>query len=398
MNKDIQREGLVRCVHCGTCKARCPTYLLTHNEAMSARGRIMLLHELREQRIHPTPALAERIFSCMLCEACSGVCPAGVDIPSLLYMGRGVLMPQLKGGGVLRRVVKWVLSRPSQTLPLIRLLQLFMRYTTGRTSLYPMIARRSFKDEVRLLRNPQSKGRIALFSGCSVNYLYPDLGRMLAGLILGEGYEVVVFRGEVCCGEPFRSLGLEREAEAFALRNIEHFSRVHALAVVSLCPTCTMVMKKYYPEIAGRRTYNVMDVNEFITEFASLEGLYLKDRITYHDPCHLNYSLGITVHPRKILQGIKGLELTEMRHPEQCCGFAGLFSIRYRSLSRKITEAKIRDILSTHASTVVTSCPGCVMHLGLSLKKAGYQIPVKHIIQILSESRRSSGQAAYHQE
>jgi len=351
---------------------------------------MVLLHELQEERISPTPGLAERIFSCMLCEACSGVCPTGLDIPSLIYRGRSLLRGSMKKGMILKTITKFTFLHPDTTMPFIRTVQGLIHYTIGRLwdmDQFPMIAKRPFKDEIRLLRDSKSRGRVAIFSGCSVNYLFPDLGRRLAGLIMAAGYEVVVFRGEVCCGEPFRSLGLDKEAEILARKNTDHFSRVHALAIVSLCPTCTMVMKKYYPEITGRVIQNVMDVNEFIREFIPLDDLRLPDeKITYHDPCHMKYVLGITGPPRDILSRINGLELIEMRHPENCCGFAGLFSVRYRDISKKITEAKINDIISTSASTVVTSCPGCIMHLSRALKKAKKNIRVKHIVQLLSEA------------
>jgi len=390
MDLGIYKGHLSKCVHCGRCKARCPTYLITLNESMSARGRMVLLHELQGERLSPTPGLAERIFSCMLCEACSGVCPAGLDIPSLIYRGRSLLRGSMKRGMILKTITKLALLHPDTTMPFIRIIQGLMTHIISRFSdidRFPMIAKRPFKDEVRVLRNSKSRGRVAIFSGCNVNYLFPDLGRRLVGLIMAAGYEVVVFRGEVCCGEPFRSLGLDKEAETLAKKNTDHFSRVHALAIVSLCPTCTTVMKKYYPEITGKVIQNVMDVNEFIKEFIPLDGLRLPDeRVTYHDPCHMRYVLEITNLPREILSKIAGIELIEMKHPENCCGFAGLFSVRYRDISKKITEAKINDIISTSASTVVTSCPGCMMHLNMTLKRIKRDIRVKHIIHLLSDA------------
>ena len=53
---------------------------------------------------------------------------------------------------------------------------------------------------------------MAIFTGCSINFLYPHLGVSLINILLKAGYEVVVPSGEVCCGMPLRTLGMEDEA------------------------------------------------------------------------------------------------------------------------------------------------------------------------------------------
>jgi glycolate oxidase iron-sulfur subunit len=82
---------LSRCVRCGTCKALCPTYDEDSSEAMGARGRIAILWGLSSGKLVSSPALNDRIFSCTLCGACSGLCPPGIDIKEISYHGRKLL-------------------------------------------------------------------------------------------------------------------------------------------------------------------------------------------------------------------------------------------------------------------------------------------------------------------
>ena len=55
-----------------------------------------------------------------------------------------------------------------------------------------------------------------------------------------------------------------------------------------------------------------MDVNEFISKYDIVSGLEIKPSVlTYHDPCHLSYGLGIRDKPRQILNSIEGVKLVE---------------------------------------------------------------------------------------
>ncbi len=374
-----------RCVRCGICKTLCPTYLTSHSESMGARGRIAMLGELGKNKLTPSENLADKIFSCMLCGACKNVCPTGIDIPEVIYGGRAVLRNSFHKGRFLRRALKFSMERMDPVFTFLRLSQKFLR--PGKLRDIPEIASTPFKNGIQVYKNVKKLGRIAIFAGCSVNYLYPNLGHALVNILLSKGYEVVVFKGELCCGAPLRSLGFEKETSALARRNIEHFNKVRAEAIISLCPTCTMVIRDQYPLIAGDTIGNIMDVNEFLIKYNTTSKLETTpDVVTYHDPCHLSFGIGIRDKPRDILKNIKGIEFVEMKHADECCGFAGLFSMHYKEMSQTIGEKKIDNITDTQAETVVTSCPGCVMQLEALKKKSGSSFKVKHIVEVIDEA------------
>ena len=383
-------DKLSKCVRCGSCKSACPTYLTTLNETMGARGRIAMLDGLGKDRLEPSKELAEKIFSCMLCGACKDQCPAGIDIPEMIYHGRTLLKNTYRKGRFLRTALKYSISRLDTAFSMLRIGQkLFYRrlHEADILRYLPEITSKPFKENVRVYKNTKKIGRVIIFAGCSVNYLYPDLGDALSGILFTKGYEVVVFSGEVCCGAPLRALGMEEEAAQLAKKNIEHFNKVRADAIVSLCPTCTMSIKEQYPLLAGGTILNIMDLNEFLVKYRIAEGLEIDPvTVTYHDPCHLSNGLGIRDEPRQVLKGIKGIKLVEMKNANDCCGFAGLFSSHFKDISRSIGRKKIANISDTSAGTVVTSCPGCMIQLEDMKRESNSDLRVRHVVEMIDEA------------
>ena len=379
-----------KCVRCGACKTLCPTYLTTCNETMGARGRVAMLGELERERLAPTAVLAEMIYSCMLCGACKNMCPAGINIPEVIYQGRAALRKAYRKGRLLRGALRLSISGFDNIFSLLRWGQkLFYGslYRSGLIGYVPEISSIPFKNNLQVYKTINKTGRMAIFAGCSVNYFYPNLGESLSHILVSKGYEVVVFKGEMCCGAPFRSLGLEEEAMKLAEKNIEHFNKVRAEAIISMCPTCTMVIRDQYPHMTGNTINNIMDVNEFLIRYNIAADLETDPSVvTYHDPCHLSYGLGIRDKPRHILRNIKGIELIEMKHADECCGFAGLFSMHFKNISHHIGKKKIKNISDTRAGTVVTSCPGCIMQLEALRKETGSHFEIKHIIEVIDDA------------
>jgi len=326
----------------------------------------------------------------MLCEACKGVCPTGINIPEVIYQGRALLKKSFKKGFMSKKALRTAITRMGTSMPFARLFQKLLYRPLSRAfglRSYPEITSRPFNKNIQVYKNVKKTGRIAIFAGCNVNYFYPHLGYSLSNVLLTKGYEVVVFKGEECCGAPLRSMGLEEEASDMAKRNLDHFNRVRADAIISLCPTCTMVIRDQYPLMVGDTISNIMDLNEFLIKYNFIDDLEtVPGVVTYHDPCHLSHGLGIRDEPRKILHAIKGIEYREMKHADECCGFAGLFSMQFKDMANTIGMKKIENISDTSADTVVTSCPGCIMQLESLCKKAQLRINIKHMVEVVDEA------------
>jgi glycolate oxidase iron-sulfur subunit len=367
-------KDLEKCVLCGTCKALCPTYAEDCTEPMSARGRVMLAISLFRGEISPSKRLNEAVYSCLLCGMCESTCPAGVEVTDAIYRSRERLSRTDTKRRLLRASTSLLARRPMTGFRAARLLRPLIHPLLKGLPFEVDIGRRPLKRGLQVLKaEGKKKGRVALFSGCVVNYLMPPLGASLASVLLNLGYEVVLPAGEACCGAPLRALGLEEEARGLARKNMEVFSKLKADAVLSLCPTCTLTLKKHYPGLIDQGLDNAMDATEFLIDGLDVSSP-LDGDLFYHDPCHLRYGLGVHSEPRKILESL-GARVLEAEEPA-CCGFS--VGLTHRGLSRKIGE-KAKDQFKD-ARTVITACPGCMMQL------RRLHPDVRHIIELIEEA------------
>ena len=80
--------------------------------------------------------------------------------------------------------------------------------------------------------------------------------------------------------------------------------------------------------------------------------------VSYHDSCHMLRELGIRDAPRRLLLA-SGATIRPLPRPDLCCGFGGTFAVRQPEISVSMAD----DKLAGSARILVTSDPGCLMHL-----------------------------------
>ena len=371
MKEDVRRD-IDKCVRCGACKAVCPTHALHGTEPQSARGRMVLLAEYAAGNLKPSELLNRRIYSCTLCAHCEQACPAGVRVTEAIYQGRAALRGSDRQRRLMRMATRVSLKWPGTSFQAASMFEPLLR---------KVLARRGVPFSLRLpempLRNGRtvfkphgkSRGRVAVFTGCSINYLYPSLGESLIRVLRGAGYEVVLPPGEVCCGEPLRALGLEDVALNYARRNMEVFGRLRADAVVSLCPTCTLAIKVHYGRTLGRGIENAMDVSQLLVGQLSPVGPPPAKDIAYHNPCHLR-ALGVTDEPVRLLREL-GMDVPEPAAEPGCCGFST--SLWDSEESEGLLERTMKA-LGAGRRKILTACPGCMMQLGRAHSDVGHII------------------------
>ncbi len=66
------------CAKCGNCMAVCPSYLVTGNEAVTAKGKLALAQKLILGK-EVTREEAENAFLCMHCKACEDICQTNLE-------------------------------------------------------------------------------------------------------------------------------------------------------------------------------------------------------------------------------------------------------------------------------------------------------------------------------
>jgi glycolate oxidase iron-sulfur subunit len=382
-------DDLAQCVHCGLCLNYCPTYRITGLETESPRGRIALMSEWKRGGLEVTDALAAHIDRCLGCRTCEAVCPSGVPYGRIIEGGRAELdrlRPRNPVRVGVRTVMRETLPHPGRLRVAAAATRVAQRahvtdlvpagrglpaltgsFVPPRGGVAPAIGRRRY--------------RVAFLTGCVMPVLYRRSHEASVRLLRLAGCEVWFAPRQRCCGALFAHNGDLDEARRLRDLNSEAFGQEGFDALVVNSAGCSAHLKEFYPNLGPR----VRDLSEWLVEIGlPTPGREVRVRVTYQDPCHLAHAQRITKQPRRVLTQVPGLELVEMRHPDICCGAAGLYSTLQPGLSRDILREKLEDVRETGAEAVVTANPGCQMQLEAGLRDSG--IPVLDLAEVVARA------------
>lgn len=410
--------ALDTCTKCGFCMSACPVYREQKIESSVARGKIMLVRALREGDVELTKELAAKLDLCTLCGTCAANCPAGTDVPSIVTAARAekvaqkgiafpynfiyrFLLPRRRLFGWAVRFVSWFqgVFLP-RTQGSIRHLAFFLS-ALGKGRHIPQIAKIFLRQSVPVVNRPpagtKTIARVGYFTGCMTDFVFPDAGQKLIAFLNRNGVEVVVPRGQGCCGAPvFLGAGDFETGRRFADTNIDAFQDVDV--IISDCATCASAMKDYAKYLADTDERKIRytafaakihDITEYLVDVLKLPDSAYRVRpefkgktVTWHEPCHLGKHLGVKDAPLKILQASPDITFVEMPEYDRCCGMAGAFSIHYYDISKQIADRKIDNAASTGADIVVTDCPGCEIQLIDGITRRDADQRVMHIMEL----------------
>ncbi len=409
------KEDLYNCLKCAMCQSVCPTYKVTRMERHAPRGRIQMVKKYLEGDLSITKSLQESLMSCILCESCAHACPSGVRLDRVFENMRMELHEAL-GPKFAKRAIMAVLQNPM----LMRLgakiarfgqqaflVPLNISWKMGNIPInrLPRFNKEPFRSRMGEIVPARGRrtGRVLYFTGCATDLINEDVGIAVVSVLTSLGIEVVIPQDQVCCSVPIFLSGARREALPNIGRNLQIFDREDVDAIVVDCATCGGGLKKGIPRLmedlgldaekAARVASKVKDVSEIVAE--RLEDIELSDQpdssptvATYHDPCHMVRTMGISKEPRKILQALNDIQLVEMGGSDQCCGGAGSFQFEHIEMSAAVTGRKKANIRSTGAKIVATGCPGCRLTLAGNLDEQDDPLVV-HTMQLVAGRLRS---------
>ena len=216
------------CVHCGFCTATCPTYLILGDELDSPRGRIYLIKEMLEKELEPPPGTITHLDRCLTCLSCQTTCGAGVNYMHLLDHARAYI-EEKKARPLGERWMRAALVNVLSDRGLFRLALGLARWVKVFAFLMP----RSLKTMVRqapaslpapsAMAQPgvfpadgEKQSRMALLSGCVQPVLQPSIDEAVVRLLTRHGVEMVVAKGQACCGAMAQHMGDQAGAKARA--------------------------------------------------------------------------------------------------------------------------------------------------------------------------------------
>lgn len=416
-------DKITGCMRCGFCQAVCPMFGATGQEGDVARGKLFLINNLAHMLLQDPEALGEKLGRCLLCSSCQAVCPAGVDIMAIFREAREVIYNYLGLNPVKKMIFRTLLAKPGlfnftvkAGAPVQGLL--FKKSGDANNTVcapmfnaiigdrhIPPLAKRQLHQITGPLDEERKTGalKVAFFPGCVADKMYVDMGQ--ACLKVLKHHNVAVFMPDelACCGIPAVCSGDARGMLKELKVNLDKLSKSEFDYILTPCASCTTTIKELWPEYAARLgekekkqaeelAAKVMDINVFLVEVLGVKPSGEKKaanetvRVTYHDPCHLVKSMGITKEPRDVLQANPDYEFQEMKEHDRCCGCGGSFTLSHYDYSRRIGQRKRDNIKDSGAEVVATSCPACMMQLENMLALNNDNIKVKHTVQIYAET------------
>jgi glycolate oxidase iron-sulfur subunit len=211
-----------------------------------------------------------------------------------------------------------------------------------------------------------------------------------------NGCEVVVPRGQVCCGAIHYHSGAEEPALALARRNLAAFDPEGFDAVIVNAAGCGAMLKDYghlplgsEHEAAARLASRVKDVSEFLDALGPVAPSNATPMtVAYHDACHLCHAQQVRAQPRRLLEMIPGVNLVPLEESELCCGAAGTYNLTQPEMSERLGRRKASNIAATGAEVVATGNVGCLLQIAKHLKERGSPVRVAHPVDLLDRAYR----------
>ncbi|HEX3549954.1 MAG TPA: heterodisulfide reductase-related iron-sulfur binding cluster [Candidatus Elarobacter sp.] len=403
------------CVHCGFCLPACPTYVSWGEEMDSPRGRIDLMKGAEGGAIPLDGVVQQHIDRCLGCMACVTACPSGVRYDLLIESTRAKLeanVPRTADDRAFRELVFALFPYPRRLRALIPGLWLGTKLGVARVAagplgkalpkrirqllaMSPAVTLRDAFDRLpyRTPARGRQRARVGLVAGCVQRAMFPNVNRATLRVLSAEGCEVVVPRGQGCCGALSLHSGRDEEAKRFARALIERFEREPVDAIIVNAAGCGSTLKGYGELFADDPAWRdravafeakVRDVNEYL---ASLEPVAprapLTLKVAYHDACHLAHAQRVREQPRALLRGIPGLQLCEIPNGDQCCGSAGTYNLFQPESAHEIGARKVDNVQSVAPDMVASANPGCTLQMLSIFRERGIHMRSAHPVELL---------------
>jgi len=252
----------------------------------------------------------------------------------------------------------------------------------------PPYAERRFRDEARpSVRWPvrdgqRTRGKVALFTTCYVNYNEPGIARDLVKVLAHNEVPYVLAEQEACCGMPKLELGDLETVEKLKDVNVPPLAALarEGYAILTPVPSCTLMFKSELPLLFPDDpdviavSEAMMDPFEYLV-LRDRDGLLRKDfakplgKISYHIPCHSRVQ-NVGQKTREVLEWLPGTEVSTI---ERCAGHDGTWGVKkeYFAMSMKIGTPVFRQMAAPQPDYVASDCPIAGRRIEQGIRKIG---------------------------
>jgi Fe-S oxidoreductase len=413
-------RAALRCVGIGECRREaggvmCPSYMVTHEEMHSTRGRARLLYEMLNGELldggWKNEHVKEALDLCLSCKGCKAECPVNVDMATykaefLSHYYEGRLRPRhayafgwihrwARLARFLPAVANFVTHAPGLAYVAKRVAGMDGRREAPRFA--PRTFRSWFADHV-----PQNPGgpRVVLFPDTFNDHFHPEVARAATEVLEASGFFVEVPTDDVCCGRPLYDYGFLDAAKkrlVVLTHQLAPYLR-DATPIVVLEPSCWAVFKDELvnllpnDEDAKRLSRQVHTLGRFLADHADHAPPRLAKRALLHGHCHQSSleklddkRFGALLGEKKILADM-GVEVETPS--DGCCGMAGAFGFEageHCDVSLAAAERSILPHVRERSNETIVIADGFSCHE--QVKQCTDRHPL-HLAQVLQLALR----------
>jgi FAD/FMN-containing dehydrogenase/Fe-S oxidoreductase len=366
-------DAALRCVGVGKCRREaggtmCPSYMVTHDEQHSTRGRARLLFEmLKGETIAggwQNEPVKQALDLCLACKGCKSDCPANVDMAtykaeflSHYYAGR----PRPRSAYIVGLIDRWaalgalvpgVANFVTQSPGLSRVAKSVAGIAPERQ--IPRFAPKTFRQLFRQRSRRAGKmgassdprrPPVILWPDTFNNYFHPETALAAVDVLEAAGYRVELPAQTLCCGRPLYDYGMLDRA-ALLLRKVLRALRAQiagGVPMVVLEPSCAAVFRDELLDLfprdddALRLSKQTLLLAEFLEQKTPGWQLpKLSGKAIVHGHCHQRAVMGMEDEEKALAR--LGLDFSLL--DSGCCGMAGGFGFEkgHYEVSLKVGE------------------------------------------------------------
>ena len=376
----IQKE-ITACVQCGYCIDVCEAHNQTPWESVTPRGKIYYITQLDKvgtgaedkllgRDVQLSPEFVDAMYKCTGCGNCEVVCHANIHLVDLWEKMRDWIVANGAGPLPAHKGIAGNIANKHNS---------FGEDPKKRDAWWPADVERAAVPDV------------VFFAGCTGSYRMQHIPQAGVTILDRAGVKMnCLGEKEYCCSSPLLRTGNPNLSLMCAEAVVLKADGIGAKDMVMTCSGCYKTVSSDFGRFYSKVGQNVYHFSQYVEKLINERKLPLnnefKAKVTYHDPCHLGRHAGVFDAPRTVLKKIKGIEFVEMeksRENSRCCGAGGGYKSAFGDFAVNIAAERIRDAEAVGAEILVTCCPFCVLNLTAGAKKAGSNIKVMDLSQVL---------------
>ena len=347
-------NAILRCFGVGKCRqdaegTMCPSYMATHEEKHTTRGRARMLFEMMQGDVMnawKSREVKESLDLCLSCKGCKGDCPVRVDMATykaefLSHYYHGRIRPMTAYAfGMIHKWAKIASAMPGVANffthgPVFGGMMKRIAGISPKRDL-PRFSRQTFRDWFS--KRPKTKEdagqKVFLWVDTFNNYFTP--GPLIAAVHVLEaaGCQVIVSSGHLCCGRPLYDYGMLAAAKQLLVDILEGLGEVIAqeIPVIGLEPSCVSVfrdeLRNLFPGdiLAKRLQSQTYTLAEFLSNWLpGYQPPRISRRLLMHGHCHHKAIMRIDADIDLLKKAGAQLDLPDTG----CCGMAGGFGYEH---------------------------------------------------------------------